>query len=422
MLTFDRKSASVLGQLIGVVWCHIRCSRKTVLVAGLLASCAGDCLAPDFKVPSFPQFFKGRQSELLQEVGRAPTGPGGMCQLPNGDYVISCHQFFGHQHRVMRQTRKGWEPFPNLEMNVPGSGAPIELDSVLGLANDGPVVWMLDNGRRGGHEPKLVAWDTRSDRLHRIILLNNAVTRSSILKNLVLDPDQPFVYVSDPADGVDSALIVVDLRTGLARRVLQGHVSVRNDPSINIILDGKPLEARRADGRVALPLSGVSPFAVDRKGEWLYFGPRNGTTLYRVRTEKLRDPGQTPEMLNGGVEGFSPKPVCDSIVIDSKDRIYFSDIGNSAVSYVTPEDSYTTVQPLVKDPRMVWPGGLTLGTDGQLHFFCNQLNRAPIFNGGKNQTSSPYYLFKIKPLSSRKKLSFPEVPDLSRPFNDRLKP
>ena len=80
------------------------------------------------------------------------------------------------------------------------------------------------------------------------------------------------------------------------------------------------------------------------------------------------------------------------------------------MTYVSPEDDYLTVKPLVKDPRMVWPGGLPIGTDGQLHFFCNQLNRAPIFNGGRNQTSSPYYLFKIKALPAKRFSLLPEFP------------
>ena len=357
--------------------------------------------APDFKVPSFTQIFKRGNTDTLQEVGRAPTGPGGLCQLPNGDYIISCHQFFAHEYRVMRKRGQTWEPFPNREMNVPGSGATTELDSVLGVVNNGHIVWMLDNGRRGETLPKLVAWDTKRDELHRVIPIM-AVTRSSILKNLVLDPNHPFIYIADPANGIDSAIIVVNLQTNLTRRVLQGHSSVRHDPSINIVLDGKPLEARRADGQLATPLTGVSPFAVDRRGEWLYYGPRNSTTLYRIKTDLLRRPNLSIAALNANVKGFCPKPVCDSIVIDSRDRIYFSDIGNNAVSYVSPEDQYLTINPLITDPRMVWPGGLIFGTDGQLHFFINQLNRAPIFNGGKNKSATPYYLFKIKPLPTKR--------------------
>lgn len=366
--------------------------------------------APDFKV-NLPNFLKGKSGEELQEVDRAPTGPGGLCQLPNGDYIISCHQFFNrYPYRVMRKTKEKWMPFPNLEMNESGKGAPVELDSVLGIVNDGHIVWMLDNGRRSGKSPKLVAWDTKKDKLHRIIPLSPAATKSSILMNLVLDPDAPFIYISDPADGVDSAIIVVNLETNLSRRVLQGHDSVRRDPGVSIILDGRAVQAIRADGKVATPLSGASPFALDRKGEWLYYGPRNSTTLYRIKTDLLKRSDLVAETLNAHVKGFSPKPVCDSIVIDSKKRIYFSDIGNSAVTYVTPDDGYLKIHSLVKDSRMVWPGGLLIGTDGHLHFFCNQLNRSPMFNKGRNQTSSPYYLFKIKPLPAKRFSNLPELP------------
>ncbi|MEO0414802.1 MAG: gluconolaconase, partial [Verrucomicrobiota bacterium] len=51
-----------------------------------------------------------------------------------------------------------------------------------------------------------------------------------------------------------------------------------------------------------------------------------------------------------------------------------------------------------QDPRIKWPGGLIIGTDGNLHFFSNQLNRSGIFNSGKDLTQPPFYLFKVKPL------------------------
>ncbi len=57
-------------------------------------------------------------------------------------------------------------PFPNEAMNTPGSGDPLLLDSVVGVACDSRgIVWMLDNGRRSGSAAKLVAWDKRNEHL-----------------------------------------------------------------------------------------------------------------------------------------------------------------------------------------------------------------------------------------------------------------
>ncbi len=367
-----------------------------------------DCPAPDLKlpkdlkIPSLPSVFKQKGNEL-QETSHAPTGPGGMCVLPTGEYVISCHQFFNPQYRVMMLDKQNtWVPFPNVGMNTPGSGFPVVLDAVLGLACDSRgIVWMLDNGRRSDTPPKLVAWDTKRDRLHQIIVINpQALTPRSFLKNIVLDPAAPLIYISDPADGISSAIVVVDTQTNLARRVLEGHRSTQMDPSIPLELDGRSVEVRRPDGNIATPLTGVSPIAIDRKGEWLYYGPRNGSSLFKIKAELLRRLDIAPHVLESQVSGVSPKPVCDSMTIDSKGRIYFGDISRGSIDYVTPDEDYLNLRLLIQDPRVIWPGGLLIAPDGDLHFFSNQLHRTPFFNSGKNVTAPPFSVFKARPLPS----------------------
>lgn len=375
-----------------------------LLTTALLLSPRTGYAPPDFKLPSVPvpqiQLFK-RSGDLLKETGQAPAGPGGMCILPTGETVISCHQFFDSPYRVMKRNKNGeWEPFPDLESNTRGSGAPVVLDSVLGIACDSRgIVWMLDNGRSSEMPPKLVAWDTRKNAWHRHLILS-AVTPTSFLKNLALDPSAPYVYISDPADGIRSALVVVDLSTGLQRRVLQGHYSVKRDPAVDLELDGRKVEVHRPDGQTATPLTGVSPIAVDRKGEWLYYGPRNGTALFKIRTALLQQNDLAATSLQAQVTGVSPKPVCESMAIDAKGRIYFGDIPRGAIDYVTPDDDYLNLYELVNEPHIVWPGGLGIGPGGKIHFFSSQLHRTPFFNGGKDVTTPPFYLFEARPLPS----------------------
>ena len=213
----------------------------------------------------------------------------------------------------------------------------------------------------------------------------------------MLDPVEPFIYISDPADGVNSAIIVVDLETGLTRRVLEGHRSVQMEHEALIELDGKIVEVRRPDCNIATPLTGVSPIAIDRKGNWLYFGPRNGSTLYKIETEFLQRAKLPAHAIAAKVKGVSSKPICDSIAIDSRSRIYFGDIPRGTIDYVTPDDQYLGLRIHIEDPRIIWPAGLQIGSDGKLQFFSNQLNRSRFFNGGKDVTSPPFHLFSTKP-------------------------
>ncbi|MCB1231398.1 MAG: hypothetical protein KDN19_14085 [Verrucomicrobiae bacterium] len=354
----------------------------------------------------FPTLFK-RNADGLDPVEQAPCGPGGLAITPSGDYIISCHQFFNPTYSVVRLNRDGiWEAFPNISMNTPAPGNQLALDSVLGIVCDEDgVVWMLDNGRRSQTAPKLVGWDTTKGKTggtHKIInFVAPAVLKTSFLRNLVLDPEEPFIYISDPALGQDAAVIVVDLNTGLTRRILQGHYSVQPDENIALELDGKPVEAKTQDGRTVQPLAGVSPLAIDREGKWLYFGPMYGRYLYRIQTEFLRDPTLDNTQIGSKVQAFSGKPICDSIAIDPRGNVYFGDIGGNAIGYVTPDDKYLQYHYLIQDGRLIWPGGLTFGNDGKLHFFSNQLHRTPIYNGGKDVSAPPFEIFRIKPLPKK---------------------
>jgi hypothetical protein len=378
----------------------LRCRLGISLIL-LLLGLATRCPAPDLKMLKQPwNLFKKGPDELL-ETAQAPVGPGGMCVLPSGEYVIACHPFFSPQNRVMKFEKNGqWVPFPNEAMNTPGSGDPLLLDSVVGVACDSRgIVWMLDNGRRSGSAAKLVAWDTkRNEHLKVVVIDALALAPGSFLANFALDPVGPTIYIADPADGVSSAIIVVNTETGLARRVLQGNRSVQKEPEITLFVDGRQVEVRRPDGAIASPLTGVSPLAIDRRGEWLYYGARDGASLYKIRTEFLVRADITPEVLATQVTGVSQKPVCDSMAIDAKGRIYFADISRGSIDYVAPEENYLNLRLLVQDPRLIWPGGLLVGPDGQLHFYSSQLHRTPFFNSGKDVTAPPFSIFKVRPL------------------------
>jgi sugar lactone lactonase YvrE len=372
----------------------IRRGLLRISLLSLTASLAwSGSLGPATAIPFF-----GKDDKGLEEVMSVPVAPGGMTMTPDGDYILSAHQFFpGSNYKVIRYDKEEsrWVPFPNLEMNT--GQAPINLDSVLGLKCDKKgVVWMLDNGRDGEKRPKLIAWDTKKDKEHRVILLQDeALVETSFVNDLVLDPEEPFIYISDPASGPDAALIVVDLTTNTSRRVLSGSMFVRPQEGVELMIEGQKVAMKKPDGSSEQAMRGVNPIAIDRKGNWLYFGPMNSHELYRMPTRILRDP--KPRAAGEyKIEQYCRKPICDSITIDIKGNIYFGDIQSGSITQhlvnERPTDQYKM---LVDDPRIVWPDGLCFGTDGKLHFFSSQLNRSAVYNG-KSAPTAPFQIFKIR--------------------------
>jgi len=327
-------------------------------------------------------------------------GGGGMTITPKGSYIISIHQYYQVLDRVIEVTQKGEvKPFPTEAITRGAPSAPVMLDAVQGLecGND-QIVWMLDNGRRSEVLPKIVAWNIKEKALHKVIYLPMpATTESSYVTDLVLDPQEPFLYIADPAAGQDAALIVVDRRTGVARRVLQGHYSVVPEDNGPLFIEGAPFSARLADGSSVEPQAGVNPIGIDKKGRWLYYGPLKGKTLYRISTEHLRDSSLSPVELGSRVEGYAEKPICDGISIDSKGNIYAGDLVNNAIQVI--ESKERKLRFYTRAPGFLWPDGLCFGVDGRLHFYTSQLHRSAVMNGGDDTTKPPFKVYRIKALS-----------------------
>ena len=324
----------------------------------------------------------------LHVVAELEKGPGNLTVTPDGQVLVSLHQFFGHETRVARVLEDGQlEPF----------AADAGLDSVLGLQADASgTVWLLDNAMRGGGTRRLVGWHATDDRLVADIDLTGASAEDSFLNDLAVDPDRGAVYIADPAGGANAAILVVDLTAGTARRVLEGHESVTPE-DLDLIIDESPVRMLTEDGTEIRPRIGVNPIAIDQTGEWLYFGPMHATSLYRVATADLRDTGLTAEQLAERVERFADKPICDGISIDHDGNIYLGDLAANAIGVIGPDRQYRT---LVADERLSWVDAFSFGPDGHLYTVVNQLHRTAALNGGQEATEPPYLVLKLEPLAA----------------------
>lgn len=332
----------------------------------------------------------------LELIAELEQGPGNITVTPDSRIFLSMHQFFNSDWRAAEWTSEGLREFPDPDIGA--SRYPeVPIDSVLGIQSDSQgIVWMLDNGMRGKVTPKLVAWDTRQDRLHKTILLpESAAPANAFVNDLVLDESRNRIYIADPAGGDNAALIVVNIQRAHARRVLQGHPSVVPE-DMDLFIDGEPVEIKQADGTLVRPRVGVNPIALDANNEWLYYGPMHGTSLYRIRVDDLIDTTISPEALGKKVERFGRKPICDGISIDKRNNIYITDIENNAIGVIGKGGEYRIY---LQDPRLSWPDALSFGPDNRLYTVSNQLHRTAVLHAGKQIAEPPYYIFSFKPLA-----------------------
>ncbi|MDZ8223775.1 MULTISPECIES: L-dopachrome tautomerase-related protein [unclassified Nostoc] len=331
--------------------------------------------------------------DRLEVIAELPIAPGNITVTPEGRIILSLHQFYNPEIKVAELTKDDIIPFPK-SSKVKN----ITFDTVLGIKSDANgTIWMLDNGNQSKSVPKLVAWDTHKNELARVIYLPPPITLdSSFVNDLAVDLTRNVVYISDPADGNKAALIRVDLKTGLACRILQGHQSVVPD-DIDLVVDGIPVQIKQPNGTLIRPHLGVNGIVLDTCNEWLYFCPMHGTSMYRVQSADLSNPDLSEAELGSKIERYSQKPICDGITIDQENNIYLGDLANNAIGVITPDRCY---QILVTDQKLSWIDSLTLGSDGCIYLDCNQLHRSAPLNAGENTSMPPYYIFRLKSFTS----------------------
>ena len=331
-------------------------------------------------------------ADSLTVVASLPISPGNITLTPDNRLFCSLHQFYNPEFSVAELVDGSLEP-----LTFSPKSPKITFASVLGIQADGNgSLWILDNGNQSQSLPKLVAWDIARRELARVIYLPPPITLSnSFINDLAIDLSRNVIYISDPIAGVESALIRVDLTTGLATRILQGHVSVIPE-NIDLIMDGIAVQIKQPDGSLVRPHLGVNGLVLDPQNEWLYFCPMHGTSMYRAKSADLANPYLCAAELGMRVERYSDKPICDGISIDQDNNLYLGDLSVNGLGIIKSDRSYEL---LATDEKLPWIDSFSFGNDGYLYFNCDQLNLSAPLNAGKDASNPPYNILRIKPLA-----------------------
>ncbi len=329
----------------------------------------------------------------LEVVAELSQGPGNIAVTPDGRVIISQHPIYRPQIRVVELLADGSvRPFPNAEWSAARNEAGIGLEGVLGIqADEDGIVWMLDNGRQGS---RIVAWDTSGDSLHRIIDIDrSARAKGSFFNDIAVDPVHRSIYISD-ASGKNPALVVVDLESGGARRVLERHPSVLAEPIPMKIGDKTYGVDRDGNPRAQIGVDGIT---IDPRSEWVYYGASQSEDLWRVRASDLVDDTLTESELAARIERYGDRPVCDGITIDGAGNVYITDLTGYAVGVVDSAGDYRV---LYRDELLLsWPDGMAFGPDGYVYVVANQLHLSAPFNRGKDLSVPPYYVLRFPALA-----------------------
>jgi sugar lactone lactonase YvrE len=239
-------------------------------------------------------------------------------------------------------------------------------------------LWVLDPGAPAQAfvvpaAPKLVRIDLATDSVVQCIAFDFSIApQGSYLNDIRVSPDGRFGYITD--SGTRGAIVVVDLSTGSARRVLDGHSSTQMEATVTVHADGAPL--RRPDGRgVDFSADGI---ALTRDGLYLYWQAVKGKTIYRVPTEVLHDASLPADEAGTRVEKVLEHGPADGLHFDRNGRLLITAVEEHSVK-VWDGMALTT---LLHEPGLRWPDTFAEGPDGSIYLTDSRIPEMNWFKPG----------------------------------------
>lgn len=277
-------------------------------------------------------------------------------------------------------------PFPDAASNAWDPSKDVKTHHVCVQSvtvDDTGNLWILDPGnvQWGGvipGAPKLTRHDLSTGE-HKTWFFDAAITPTAgYLNDVRVDTGTGTAYITDSGDG---ALVVLDLASGSARRLLDDHPSTSAEP-IDITIEGTRWARDGKTPQVHADGIGLSP---DRR--WVYYQALTGRTMYRVPTEALRDVTLDAKALAAKVETVGRSGVSDGLIFDAKGNLYLSSLEENAINRFDAQHERHLV---VKDERLAWPDSFALGPGGWIYVTTAMIHRG-------DDPRAPFRVWRFKP-------------------------
>ena len=344
-------------------------------------------------VPPFDEFFPDsptKDQASLEEVASSPDQWTGVTASQENRIFLNYPNWSAASipSVVELGSNNQLTPYPNETWNTWDSTlAPQDhfvcVQSVF--VDDDNYLWVLDpaNPQRNGQYlgvvdggAKLVKIDLATNQvIDKIIFSAPAITPNSYLNDVRIDTQEQYAYITDSNDG---AIVVVNLATQEARRLLDDHFST--EPEHPLVIDGEVWKTPQ--GEVALVAS--DGIALSTTRDTLYYHALTGSSLYSIATTVLRDASLSEAQVANEVHYIAQTGATDGMLYGEDGSIYHSNMEKYAITRYTREGKLETV---VQDSVLKWPDTFYWAPGGDLYVTTSQIHIP--------NPTQPYKLFRI---------------------------